>query len=76
MTKNVIQYENSSKNRPRKISESIHTFFWFLHETGRAVGARVLKARVFFTFPINANFSLCMRAHHKIVNSMLYFYVG
>jgi hypothetical protein len=53
ITKNVGQYGNSFKNWPQKISESIHAFFWFLCETGRAVGDRFLKACGFMLFPIN-----------------------
>jgi hypothetical protein len=47
--------------------KSIRAFFWFLYEVGSTVRA---KARGFFTFPLNASFSLRMSAQHKIENSM------
>jgi hypothetical protein len=52
------------KNWPRKVSESIPAFLWFLHETGRAVGARVLKASGFLALPINATFNLWRAAQN------------
>jgi hypothetical protein len=64
------------KKWPKGISESIPAFFWFLYENGRAVGARFLKARGFTSPSIHANFSLYLRAQHKIVNSRSYGPVG
>jgi hypothetical protein len=45
--RNVAQCGNSSKNQPRKVSESIHAIFRFLDETSNVVGPRYLKVRGF-----------------------------